>query len=63
MIHCVCNNINTAAVDKACQHGATSAEQVQSLCGTRFNCGQCRESIEERLALLRAAPSSLLAAE
>lgn len=63
MIHCICNNINTAKVDRAAQCGAKSADQVQSACGKAFNCGQCRDSIEERLAVLRAHPEPLLAAE
>ena len=53
MIHCVCNNINTAAVDRAAACGAETAACVQRACGTRFNCGQCRADIEARLAVIR----------
>jgi len=51
MIHCVCNNINTAKVDAA------------KSCGTTFNCGQCRESINARLAEWRTLNPLLEAAE
>jgi len=63
MIHCICNNINTSAVDCASACGAKTAEDVQKHCGKTFNCGQCRESIEDRLALLQAHPEPLMAAE
>jgi len=46
MIHCVCNNINTAKVDAAAASGAETAACVQRACGTKFNCGQCRVDIE-----------------
>jgi len=54
MIHCVCNNINTAKVDAAAAKGAERARDVMKSCGTKFNCGQCRESINARLAEWRA---------
>jgi len=54
MIHCVCNNINTAAVDLAYSCGAKTAASVQRACGTTFNCGSCKASIEDRLARLDA---------
>jgi len=63
MIHCICNNINTAAVDHAAACGAKTAADVQSRCGKSFNCGQCRESIEDRLAVLKAYAQPALAAE
>lgn len=64
MIHCVCNNINTQAVDSAAARGAKTADCVQRACGTEFNCGACRSSIEDRLALLMAeATLELQAAE
>ncbi len=50
MIHCVCNNINTAKVDEAAYAGACSPKQVLAHHGKAFNCGQCRGSIAERLA-------------
>jgi len=63
MIHCVCNNINTAKVDAAAAQGAERARDVMKACGTGFNCGQCRESINERLAQWRALNPALEAAE
>jgi len=63
MIHCICNNINTEAVDQAASCGAKTAACVQRLCGTEFNCGKCRESINARLAIVNAAPFVLAAAE
>jgi len=56
MIHCVCNNINTAKVD-AC------AAKGMNACGTKFNCGQCRESINARLEQWRSENAMLEAAE
>ena len=49
MIHCICNNINTKAVDRAAMNGAETADCVQRACGSEFNCGQCRDSINARL--------------
>jgi len=63
MIHCVCNNINTTKVDAAAAKGAERACDVMKTCGTNFNCGQCRESINERLAQWRAQNPALEAAE
>jgi len=63
MIHCVCNNINTAKVDAAAQQGAETAGCVMKACNTAFNCGQCRDDINARLAELRAACLMLEAAE
>jgi bacterioferritin-associated ferredoxin len=63
MIHCVCNNINTAKVDAAAAQGAERARDVMKTCGTTFNCGQCRESINARLAEWRALNPALEAAE
>ena len=62
MIHCICNNINTKKVDAAAAQGAESAACVQRACGTKFNCGQCREDINERLAAWRASNNALLEA-
>jgi len=62
MIHCICNNINTASVDHAAQCGAKTAGCVQRFCGTEFNCGACESSIEDRLALLDAQPKVILQA-
>ncbi len=53
MIHCVCNNINTQAVDKAHRAGARTPMQVQSICGKAFNCGACKDSIQARLDKLQ----------
>ena len=63
MIFCVCNNINTAKVDAAAKAGAKTASCVQSACGSRFNCGQCRADIDARLAELRGDNAVLEAAE
>ena len=63
MIHCVCNNINTAKVDDAAAKGAERARDVMKTCGTKFNCGQCRESINARLEEWRALNPALEAAE
>jgi len=63
MIYCICNNINTEAVDRAASRGAKTAACVQRHCGTKFNCGQCRESITARLNLVNEAPLILAAAE
>ena len=63
MIHCVCNNINTAKVDAAAAKGAERASDVMKACKTTFNCGQCRESINERLAEWRSLNPALEAAE
>jgi len=63
MIHCVCNNINTAKVDAAAAQGAETAACVQRACGTRFNCGQCRADIDARLAVIRMNNPVLEAAE
>lgn len=63
MIHCICNNINTAKVDAAAANGAETAACVQRACGTRFNCGQCRVDIESRLRDWRIANPAMEAAE
>jgi bacterioferritin-associated ferredoxin len=63
MIHCICNNINTAKVDAAAANGAETAACVQRACGTKFNCGQCRVDIEARLKDWRIANPALEAAE
>jgi bacterioferritin-associated ferredoxin len=63
MIHCICNNINTAKVDAAAAQGAETAACVQKACGTRFNCGQCKSDINERLQSWRASNPMLQAAE
>lgn len=63
MIHCLCNNINTAKVDAAAGQGAETAACVQRACGTRFNCGQCRADIDARLAVIRMNNPVLEAAE
>jgi len=62
MIHCVCNNINTAKVDAAHERGARKACAVQKACGTKFNCGACKSSIQDRLDLLTRELSPVLAA-
>jgi len=63
MIHCICNNINTAKVDAAAANGAETAACVQRACGTKFNCGQCRADINARLQDWRAVNPILQAAE
>jgi bacterioferritin-associated ferredoxin len=64
MIHCLCNNINTAKVDAAHERGAKTAKEVQAFNGCAFNCGACKSSIQSRLALLKAESSpDVLAAE
>ena len=63
MIHCVCNNINTAKVDAAAAQGAERASCVMKACKTKFNCGQCRADINARLEELRAQTPLLEAAE
>ncbi|WP_034388920.1 (2Fe-2S)-binding protein [Hellea balneolensis] len=63
MIHCLCNNINTAKVDIAASQGAERAKDVMRVCGTKFNCGQCRVSINARLEEWRAINPALEAAE
>ena len=63
MIHCICNNINTAKVDLATTNGACSAADVLKSCNMKFNCGQCRISIDNRIAELRITKFNLEAAE
>ena len=63
MIHCVCNNINTAKVDAAAANGAERAKDVMKACGTSFNCGQCRDSITARIKEWHALNPMLEAAE
>ena len=63
MIHCVCNNINTAKVDDAAAKGAERAKDVMKACGTTFNCGQCRESITARIKEWHALNPILEAAQ
>ncbi|WP_427452792.1 (2Fe-2S)-binding protein [Litorimonas sp. WD9-15] len=65
MIHCVCRQINTAKVDQAASCGAKTANCVMKFCGTRFNCGQCRTSIDDRLQAVipTLGEDKLLAAE
>jgi len=53
MIHCVCNNINSQAVDNAHSDGARTPLQVQRACGHAFNCGACKVSLQERLDMLQ----------
>lgn len=62
MIHCLCNNINTTKVDAAHERGARKACDVQKSCGTKFNCGACKSSIQDRLDLLSAELSPTLQA-
>ncbi len=63
MIHCVCNNINTAAVDKAARKGAETPSCVMRACNTKFNCGQCKSDIAARLKKMRSKCALLEAAE
>ena len=63
MIHCVCNNINTEKVDRAAACGARRAKDVQRFYGGAFNCGQCRDSINDRLAIVTAQTALSEAAE
>ena len=63
MIHCICNNINTAKVDLATSNGACCAADVLKSCNMKFNCGQCRISIDNRVAELRLTKFNLEAAE
>jgi bacterioferritin-associated ferredoxin len=63
VIHCICNNINTKAVDAAAAKGAETAACVQRACGSRFRCGQCRVDIDARLRDWRATRPLLDAAE
>lgn len=50
MIYCICRQLNTTKVDEAITSGARSARSVMAHHGTRFNCGKCKSTIEERLA-------------
>ncbi|MFB9372577.1 bacterioferritin-associated ferredoxin [Algimonas porphyrae] len=63
VIHCICNNINTRAVEAAASQGAETAACVQRACGTRFQCGQCRSDIDARLQSWRKSRPMLDAAE
>ncbi|MEL6688581.1 MAG: (2Fe-2S)-binding protein [Pseudomonadota bacterium] len=63
MIHCICNNINTKAVEAAASAGAETAACVQKACGTRFQCGQCRSDIDSHLKNWRQTRPLLDAAE
>jgi bacterioferritin-associated ferredoxin len=63
MIHCLCNNINTAKVDAAAASGAERASCVMKACNTKFNCGQCRADINARLLEIRAERPIFEAAE
>ncbi|WP_189495777.1 (2Fe-2S)-binding protein [Algimonas arctica] len=63
MIHCICNNINTKAVEAAAAKGAETAACVQRACGSRFRCGQCRTDIEQHLRSWRQTRPMLDAAE
>jgi len=63
MIHCICNNINTKDVDKAAANGAETAQDVQRSCGSDFNCGQCRASINARIKAWYRENEMPLAAE
>ena len=62
MIHCLCNNINTAKGDNAHACGARRACDVQKACGTKFNCGQCKADIQARLDLLTEQTALVLQA-
>lgn len=53
MIHCICNNINSAEIERAAAHGAETADCVQRACGTEFNCGQCRAGINAQIQAWR----------
>jgi len=57
------SQLDTAKVDDAAAKGAERARDVMKACGTTFNCGQCRESINARLAEWRALNPVLEAAE
>ena len=63
MIHCVCNNINTATVNEAARKGAETPSCVMRACNTKFNCGQCKRDIAAQLKKIRAAGTLLEAAE
>ena len=63
MIHCVCNNINTAALKAAAKAGAETPSCVMRACGTKFNCGQCKTDIAQKLAELCKDAHLLEAAE
>lgn len=49
MIVCVCNRINCSQVREAIACGANSAPAVLAVHGKRFNCGRCRDHVEDML--------------
>ena len=50
MIVCICNHLNDNAVESALEAGARCPDTVQEHHGCAFNCGNCRETISDRIA-------------
>ena len=59
MIVCVCNRINCTQVREAIACGANSAPAVMAAHGKRFNCGRCREHMDDMLAKARPVESGM----
>ncbi|MFX4220280.1 MAG: (2Fe-2S)-binding protein [Thalassobaculum sp.] len=49
MYVCICNAVNTGAVTKAMDDGATTVGQVYKACGVVPQCGKCKYTIREML--------------
>lgn len=58
MIICICRRLNEKAVHEAVEAGAQTPAAVQAHHGCRFNCGKCREAIDNVIRT-RAAPCDL----
>ncbi|MCR9072295.1 MAG: (2Fe-2S)-binding protein [Alphaproteobacteria bacterium] len=49
MYVCICNALNTGAVNKAIDDGASTVAQVYKACGAAPQCGKCKCAIREML--------------
>ena len=49
MYICICNALNSGAVDQAIEDGAATPAQVYKALGAAPQCGKCKEMIRELL--------------
>lgn len=58
MIICICRRLNETAVHDAVDAGARTPAEVQAHHGCRFNCGKCRDAMDDVIRT-REAPCDL----
>ena len=49
MIVCLCKAVDDRQIRRAIGHGATSADDIEAMCGAGAGCGGCREFIDDMI--------------